>query len=59
MTHNLVFSHVTDTDAVFICGTCAQVIGFNEVGIGEPAAIEVNGVWQHPQNPDQWMTPCE
>jgi hypothetical protein len=56
--HSLVFDLQTETDAVFRCVHCGAVIGFNKQGIGEPCAMQIDGQWQHPQNPDQWMTPC-
>jgi hypothetical protein len=56
--HALTYLHETVTDAVFICSTCGEIIGFNKEGIGEPHASLVDGVWTPPENPDQWMSPC-
>lgn len=59
MKHALIFSEETETDVVFQCANCGAVIGFNKPDIGEPSPSLVNGEWQPPENPDQWMSPCE
>lgn len=58
MAHELTFHEETATDAVFRCVYCNRIVGFNKLGIGEPAAEFVNDRWVHPQDPDQWMEPC-
>lgn len=58
MTHQVVFDHETDTDAVFVCTACGQPIGFNKAVESEPRATLVDNVWTHPENPDEWMSPC-
>lgn len=59
MAHALEFDHETATDVVFYCPKCQNVIGFNKQGIGEPCATgdAVTG-FIPPDNPDQWMGPC-
>ena len=59
MNHNLAYTHSTETDHVFACITCGQVIGFNKAGVGEQHAEEIDGVFVAPPFPDQWMTPCQ
>lgn len=56
--HTLIFSHETEIDAVFVCTVCGEMIGFNKSETSEPHATRVDGVWTHPENPDQWMAPC-
>lgn len=56
--HDLVFNHETEQDAVFICTKCGSYIGFNKAEQSDPHAVIVDGVWTHPENPDQWMSPC-
>lgn len=58
MTHTLAFSHETEVDAVFVCSTCGQPIGFNKIPESDPHAVLVDGVWTAPETHDQWMSPC-
>jgi len=58
--HTLSFDSETGTDAMFRCTSCGQIIGFKKPGIGEPAAVPLEGGgWTHPDNFDQWMVLCE
>jgi len=59
MKHTLTFDREAGDDVVFRCQRCSQEIGFNQPGVGTPAAIQNKGAWEHPADPDQWMTPCE
>ena len=60
MAHTLVYDSETTTDIVFKCTKCSKVIGFNKPGIGEPSAFQdVDGSWDHPTNPEQWMGECD
>lgn len=56
--HELAFDHETELDAVFVCSKCGTPIGFNKSETSEPHAEQVAGTWVYPENPEQWMAPC-
>jgi hypothetical protein len=56
--HKLNFKEIVGNDVIFECELCGNIIGFNKEGVGEPSAKEVDGVWVHPENPEQWMGEC-
>jgi hypothetical protein len=58
MSHALEFTSETDLDAVFVCATCGQMVGFNKSETSDPHAVKVGADWTAPANPDQWMSPC-
>lgn len=66
--HNLLYQRETGAEVVFKCSACSVEIGFASPGLGEPFASlpepklprdPLTNEWQTPENPDQWMTPCD
>lgn len=58
MDHDFVFDHETESDAVFVCARCGALIGFNKASTSDPHATPLDVGWAHPQNPEQWISPC-
>ena len=56
--HALQFEAEQESQVVFRCTKCGEPIGFVKPGFGEPAAQLIDGAWHTPDNPDQWMAPC-
>jgi len=58
--HAYAQSGETDTDILFTCTVCGNVLGFNKPGIGLPCAVDNgDGTYSAPENADQWSNqPC-
>ena len=56
--HALQFESETDAHVRFVCSVCAEPIEFVKPSGGSPNPVLVDGVWEPPGNPDQWMGPC-
>ena len=59
--HEWMFDSEDGADVRFMCAQCGGGIGFNRPGVGEPAAVPIDGgAWAPPEGADQWYgRPCQ
>ena len=57
--HDLQFESENGVNVKFRCLNCGDEINFNKPGVGEPCPEKIEGEWVAPENPEQWMGPCE
>lgn len=55
--HSFVVIGQTDTNVDFQCSNCMEIIGFNKPGVGEPSAVDNNGVWIPPEDVAKYVGP--
>lgn len=58
MAHNLVVESDAEHGVTFRCTKCNAPIEFVHPAFGEPNPVQTDTGWVPPENPEQWMGPC-